>query len=225
MGVKNFLVEGVSGSGKTSVCDELQRRGYHSINGDRELAYQGDPQTGAPLDGFAHEHHIWDIDRVRVLVADQSHAASFFCGGSRNFDRFMALFDGVFVLEVDLDTLCRRLAFRPEGEWGGRANERELVARLHATRKDVPKGAIAIDATEPVSRVVDAILRTSWGRDRGMNVLGSWSDQLGATPHDSTEALYRNIGGQLPDCGRQSRSDPRSTSRSDASLVGITRKL
>jgi broad-specificity NMP kinase len=58
MGVKNYLIEGVSGTGKTSVCDELRRRGYHSIHGDRDLAYQGDPKTGGPLDGFAHEHHI-----------------------------------------------------------------------------------------------------------------------------------------------------------------------
>jgi hypothetical protein len=117
MGVRNHLIEGVSGTGKTSVCDELRRRGFHSINGDRDLAYQGDPKSGEPLDGFAHEHHIWDVDKVRTLVADQSHTASFFCGGSRNFDRFIDLFDGVFVLEVDLDTLC--LSVRPEGEWGG----------------------------------------------------------------------------------------------------------
>ncbi len=158
MGVKNYLIEGVSGTGKTSVCDELRRRGYYAINGDRDLAYQGDPKTGEPLDGFAHEHHIWDVDKVNALVADQSHASSFFCGGSRNFDRFIDLFDGVFVLEVDLDTLNRRLAVRPEGEWGGRASEREIIARLHATKEDIPKNAIIIDATAPISRVVDAIL-------------------------------------------------------------------
>jgi broad-specificity NMP kinase len=114
MGIRNYLIEGVSGTGKTSVCNELRRRGYHSINGDRELAYQGDPRTGKPLDGFAHEHHIWNVDRVRTLVADKSHAASFFCGGSRNFASFIDLFDGVFVLEVDLDTLNQRLAERSQ---------------------------------------------------------------------------------------------------------------
>lgn len=161
MGVKNYLIEGVSCTGKTSVCDELGRRGYHSIHGDRDLAYQGDPKTGEPLDGFAHEHHIWDVDKVRALVADQSHAASFFCGGSRNFDRFIDLFDGVFVLEVDLDTLNRRLAARPEDEWGGRASEREFIARLHATKGDIPKNAITIDAAAPIARVADAILENA----------------------------------------------------------------
>jgi hypothetical protein len=158
MGVKNYLIEGVSGAGKTSVCNELLRRGYHAIHGDRDLAYQGDPITGEPLDGFAHEHHIWDVDKVRALAADQNHAASFFCGGSRNFGRFIDLFDDVFVLEVDLDTLNRRLAVRPENEWGGQAREREFIARLHATKEDIPKNAIIIDATAPISRVVDAIL-------------------------------------------------------------------
>lgn len=66
MGIRNYLVEGVSASGKTSVCHELMRRGYHTINGDRELAYQGDPQTGEPTDTADHAHHIWDVDLVRA---------------------------------------------------------------------------------------------------------------------------------------------------------------
>lgn len=159
MGVRNYLIEGVSGTGKTSVCNELRRRGLHAINGDRELTYQGDPETGEPLNGFGHEHHLWDVDKVRYLVADQRNPISFFCGGSRNFVRFIDLFDGVFVLEVDLDTLTRRLAARPEDEWGGKPAERELVARLHATKEDIPKYGVAIDATRPINRVVNEMLR------------------------------------------------------------------
>ena len=69
------------------------------------------------------------------------------------------MFDGVFVLEVDLDTLNRRLAGRPEDEWGRKEAERELIARLHQTREDIPKNGTVIDATAPVARVVDEILR------------------------------------------------------------------
>src|SRR3954454_18587940 len=49
MGIKNYLIDGVSCAGKTTVCDELQRRGYHAIHGDRELAYWGDPKTASPF--------------------------------------------------------------------------------------------------------------------------------------------------------------------------------
>jgi broad-specificity NMP kinase len=160
MGIRNYLIEGLSGTGKTSVCDELQRRGYHAIHGDRELAYQGDPETGEPTDGFGHEHHIWHVDKVRALVANHDEAVTFFCGGSRNFAKFIDLFDGVFVLEADLDTLDRRLNERPDSEWaGGKAPERELIARLQQTREDIPKNGISIDATAPIERVVDEILR------------------------------------------------------------------
>jgi AAA domain len=167
MGVRNYLIEGVSGTGKTSVCNELRRRGYHAINGDRELSYKGDPETGEPQDGFVHEHHIWNVDKVKSLVADQRHAMSFFCGGSRNFPRFIDLFDGVFVLDVDLDTLNRRLAGRPADEFGGKSIERELIARLHATKEDVPKNAVSIDATAPIARVVDEILSECRDADQG----------------------------------------------------------
>jgi predicted ATPase len=83
MGVRNSLIEGVSGGGKTSVSKELQRRGYHAINGDTDLAYQGDSDTGESFDGFAHEHHIWHVGKVRALVTNQDEALTFFCGGSR----------------------------------------------------------------------------------------------------------------------------------------------
>lgn len=169
MGIRNYLIEGVSGTGKTSVATELQQRGYHVIHGDRELAYQGDPETGKPLDvsahrqhipdvAFGHEHHLWDVDKVKCLVADRSHAISFFCGGSRNSRHFIDLFDEVFVLDVDLDTLKRRLANRPEDEFGGKPAERDLVVRLHAMQEDTLKNATTIDATAPLASVVDDIL-------------------------------------------------------------------
>jgi len=159
MAVRNYLIEGVSGTGKTSVCKELQRRGYHAINGDNELAYQGDPDTGEPTEGVAHEHHIWDVGKVRALVADQDVAVTFFCGGSRNSSHFIDLFDRVFVLEVDRDTLNRRLESRPEDEFGGRPTEREVVLRLHRTQEDIPRNGIVIDATAPLAHVVEEIVR------------------------------------------------------------------
>ena len=159
MGVRNYLVEGVSASGKTTVATELERRGHHVVHGDRVLAYQGDPVTGEPLPGFHHEHHVWDVARVRALVADRSEPVTFFCGGSRNHAAFVDLLDGVFVLEVDRDTLGARLDVRPADEFGARPEERELVLSVHATREDLPAVGTSIDATRPLAEVVDEILR------------------------------------------------------------------
>jgi thymidylate kinase len=174
MGKRNYLIEGVSGTGKTSVAEELQRRGYHVVHGDRALKYRGNPLTGEPLDEPVHasewaravwqqEHHLWDVNKVKSVIADHSKAISFFCGGSRNFSHFIDLLDGVFVLEVDdLATLYRRLderVARDPTDWGGKPEEKELVARLHRTKEDIPSGGIVIDATQPLVRVVDEILR------------------------------------------------------------------
>src|SRR5208283_4950960 len=173
MGIRNYLIEGVSGTGKTAVAEELQRRGYHVLHGDRELKYRGDPKTGKPVSEPAHksemakavwqqEHLVWDIDKVKSVIADRSIPISFFCGGCRNFHRFIDLLDGVFILEVeDLNILNRRLderVARDPTDWGGKPEERKLVERLHRTKEDLPKAGVAIDATAPIERVVDEIL-------------------------------------------------------------------
>jgi len=192
MGARNYLIEGLSGTGKTAVCDELQRRGYHAVHGDRELAYRGDRETGEPTDGFGHEHHIWDVDKVKALVANHDEAVTFFCGGSRNFAKFIDLFDAVFVLETDLDTLNRRLDERRDSEWGGgKPTDRELIARWHHTKEDVPQNGISIDATAPIAQVLDSILRCVPGAARRPPVCpdeeshaGNRQRQTGQQPDD-----------------------------------------
>ena len=172
MGRRNYLIAGTSGAGKTAVGTELQRRGYQAIHGDRELVYRGDPETGlptapetaTPTATWMSEHHIWDVEKVRALVAHQEEAITYFCGGSRNFTKFIGLFDGVFVLEVDLDTMNRRIDERvalDPTDFGGKPEERKLAVRLHQTKEDIPKNGIIIDATAPLARVVDEILRLS----------------------------------------------------------------
>ena len=177
MGLRNYLIEGVSGAGKTTVAEALQRRGHHVIHGDRALAYLGDPETGEALEGpsegvtdrvrWRHERWIWDVSKVKSAMADQSHARSFFCGGSRNHHHFIRLFDGVFVLDIDTETLNRRLAGRPGDEFGGKPEERRLIARVHATKEDIPKNAVNIDATASIACVVDQILSKCDEAERG----------------------------------------------------------
>jgi gluconate kinase len=190
VGFRNFLIEGVSGSGKTSVCTELERRGYQAIHGDRVLAYVGDPETGDPVPdnvtpaghaancgcwdclAWLSERWLWDLDQVRTIASDVGQPMTFFCGGSRNFSKVIDLFDAVFVLDVDLVTLLRRLKQRPEHEFGGKQSERDLVALQNRTREDrlldrrVPDDAILIDTSQPIAQVVDEVLRRAEEIDR-----------------------------------------------------------
>jgi broad-specificity NMP kinase len=159
MGKKNFLVEGSSGTGKSSVWEELLRRGYGTVNGDRELAYMGDPITGEKVEHGSHDQWIWNVAKVRQLAASQDDDFTFFCGGSRNFNQFIDLFNEVFILDVDPETLIYRLKTRTNNDTGKTESELAFILRVHATKEDLPKRGIVIDATQPLDSVVDEILR------------------------------------------------------------------
>ena len=173
MGIKNYLIEGISGTGKTTVAEELEKRGYHVTHGDRTLKLRGDPETGKPIQEPNHnnekeknewrqKHHIWPIDKVKAIIDDKTFPISFFCGGSRNFDKFIPWLDGVFILEVDdINEIYRRLderVARDPTDFGGKPEEKEMVARTHATKESIPQMGITIDSTQPLNDVVDEIL-------------------------------------------------------------------
>jgi hypothetical protein len=127
------------------------------------LAYQGDPETGEPTDVPSHRHHHWRVAQLRDMAADRSERYTFFCGGSRNRSKFIDVFDAVFVLEVDLDTLYERLDHRPEDEFGGRPAERELILPLHRSQEDRRSGA---SRSMPLSRWPSSSMRSCGGRQR-----------------------------------------------------------
>jgi len=73
--------------------------------------------------------------------------------------KFIDLFDKVFVLDVDIETLRERLGRRTADDWdvNDSVNNTEFVLRLHATKEALPEGII-IDTARPINEVVDAIL-------------------------------------------------------------------
>lgn len=164
MGRHNYLIDGGSCTGKTAVCAELQRRGIDAVNGDTVLAYQGDPVTGEPLSTPyrgrrpSHWNHLWDLDAFMRLVSNHAAPATYFCGSARNLDKIREYFDAVLVLQIDADTLSARLDSRPTNEFGGCVDERELIMCLHSSDRTPAGGAITINATSPLSMVVDQIL-------------------------------------------------------------------
>ena len=160
MAKRNYLVEGLSGTGKSSVFEELIRRGYKAVSTDRLWSFYADPVTGLP--GGPHHHDTWMWDRQKALSELESPEPDvlFVCGSSRNRDQFLSYFTKIFNLRIDDDTMRRRLKERTEDDWSGGQEGVELMLELNKSDEG-PPGAIDIDATQPLNRVVDELLRVA----------------------------------------------------------------
>lgn len=146
MAERNYLVEGLSGAGKSSVYEELIRRGYRAISTDRAWKRR------------AGSVSVWDDEKALGELEKPEPAVLFVCGSSSNRDRFLPYFTAVFNLRIDDDTMRRRLRERTNNNYGKQPAELELMLTLNR-RGEKPAGAIDVDATQPIDRVVDELLR------------------------------------------------------------------
>src|SRR5438046_3426658 len=146
MAKRNYLVEGLSGAGKSSVYEELIRRGYKAISTDRAWKYRADPDTGLP-GGPIHHDSMWDHQKALSELESPEPEVLFVCGSSRNRDSFLPYFTKIFNLRVDDATMRRRLQERTDNEYGKQPEELELMLMLNR-RDEKPAAAIDVDATQ-----------------------------------------------------------------------------
>ena len=158
MAKRNYLVEGLSGAGKSSVYEELIRRGYKAISTDRAWAYHADPDTGLLGGPVRHDTFMWDEQEAVSELESPEPEVLFVCGSSRNRDRFLPYFTKIFNLRIDDDTMRRRLQERTDDDWPLGHEGVELMLTLNRS-DEKPAGAIDVDATQPLNRVVDELLR------------------------------------------------------------------
>ena len=164
MARRNYLVEGLSGAGKSSVYEELIRRGYRAITTDRAWKYRADPG------GLRHHDSLWDQQKAVSELENQEPEVLFVCGSSRNRDLFLHYFTKIFNLRIDDDTMRRRLQERTNNDFGKQPEELELMLTLNRS-DEKPIGAIDVDATRPIHQVVDELLRLA---DCGTVASDSW---------------------------------------------------
>lgn len=158
MAKRNYLVEGLSGAGKSSVYEELVRRGYTAISTDRAWSYSADPDTGLPGGPIGHDTWMWDQQKAVSELERPEPDLLFVCGSSRNRDDFLPYFTKIFNLRIDDDTMRRRIEQRTEDDWPLGQEGVELMLELNRSDEG-PAGAIDVDATQALNQVVDELLR------------------------------------------------------------------
>jgi gluconate kinase len=164
------LITGCSGAGKTTIAAALGRRGLVAIDSDddpllaRMVDADGSVVEDEPaepdLDWLSRHSWAWDPVRLDTVIRAAAPATLYVCGGAANELELADRFTHIFLLEIDEATMLARINARENNDWGRIGDTREYLrrflpgyqARLRAC------GAIAIDARQPLDRVVDAVL-------------------------------------------------------------------
>ncbi len=161
-----YLIAGSAGSGKTSVIRELENRGFSAYDMD---SYPGATKLQDKQGNFVPfpDGYIdWDLYEWnwqppvvnRLLGSDE---VVFLGGITSNSAKMYKLFDKIFALAVDDETLAERILSRTEKDYGKdpKTLKGELEYRQTLEDKLVNENsAIKINAIQPLKQVVDEIL-------------------------------------------------------------------
>jgi AAA domain len=175
------LVAGISGAGKSAVCDELVRRGYEAhdvdLEGnavwiDRDTGEVEPPKASRSAESSAwFECHDWCVlpEKVQALADGAGTRTVFLCGMTKNEGEVWHLFSRVVYLSIDAATVRERVASRTSNDFGKADHELAAILDWHeiAEREHERAGAVIVDATRPLAEVVDEVLRAASGSSTG----------------------------------------------------------
>jgi shikimate kinase len=143
------LITGMSGAGKSSLLQELARRGSRTIDTD----YGDYHET---VDG----ERLWREDRIAALLASEHAGPLFLQGTTRNQVVFYPHFDRIVLLSAPAEVLAERLATRTTNPYGkDPAEGAETLDYLETVEPLLREAAtLEVVTTVPVGQVADIVV-------------------------------------------------------------------
>lgn len=161
-------ITGLPGSGKTTVIQELKKRGYNATSTeDAGLNQHLDTLTNeivkrpdSPID-YSRYKNIWNLPKVNQLLS--TGGLVFIADLNSAQNDYYQLFDQIIVLTIDAKTLKERLTTRTNHphNYGKHPKDLQRILNMSASMQaelaSLPKSK-TVDATQPLAGVVDDIL-------------------------------------------------------------------
>lgn len=146
-----MLVTGMSGSGKSTVLAELQRRGHRVIDTD-------DPGWIVETDTPSGPEPPWDLAQIKALIDGHRTGWLFIDGSVANQGAVYDRFDAVVLLSAPVEVILDRVAHRAK-PFGSTAEDRTKIANDLATFEPLLRAGAdrEIVTTAPISEVVAAL--------------------------------------------------------------------
>lgn len=163
-----YLITGVAGTGKSTAAQELRRRGYAAYDTEEGFSYYVDKRTGERCaypkqpspEWYEHHERVFDETVLLNLFKKHSDEPLFISTITANQAKFYPKFDKLFLLTAPDDVVTHRLGTRTNNYFGRHPLDLQRVIGRHQQFDDelLACGAIPIDATRPISKMVDDIL-------------------------------------------------------------------
>lgn len=164
-----MYIKGTPGSGKSTIREELAKRGYEAHDADdRDMGGPFNNEANQPVTypdnpskaWFAAHSYRLIPEAIQNLHTKAKTKTIFLCGTAHNEDDLWSLFDKIIFLDIDEETLLHRIATRTNNDYGKAPHERKLILEKYhhdRTKRDRP-GVISIDATKSLDQVIYKIL-------------------------------------------------------------------
>lgn len=166
--MKKIYITGVSGTGKTTLATEFNKRGIFAIDIDavhdlrhwRNKITKEKTHLGTGKEWLDSHEWVCDEDKLKEMINNSNQEIVIVFGLLSNQDDFLNFFDKVFVLQCSEETFLHRINIRTDNEFGKEESQKEFILGFYKDFENdlINKGVISINSEDLVDKIADNIL-------------------------------------------------------------------